>query len=96
MTRKQILQEITNNFRQYGYFRDFVIENGSITEYDELGGEGDGAPISIILQVTSKDVGDFLVRIDGFFNSWDSSEFHNDAYIVIKYEKMVVDYKKEE
>lgn len=54
----------------YGEVSDVDIKNGPrITLVDTGGGEGDGAPIWIILSV-----GDQLFRANGYYSSWDSSE----------------------
>ncbi len=93
MNKQEIVNKISKYIKENSYY-DIEIDGLEITEFDTLGGKGDGAEMSIIYKVKSKESKDFLVRIDGYYSSWDSSQFDDDAYEVVEYEKIVKDYKK--
>jgi hypothetical protein len=60
-------------------------------EIADIGGEGDGAATSKIFKVT-KGNKTTLFRIDGYYSSWDSTDYGN-AYEVEEYIKQVKDWK---
>lgn len=93
MDKKLVISELYEHMRNGRYYEEFEIEDYDVEIEAELGGEGDGAPRSYIFQI-SKDKEVALFRIDGYYSSWDSSQFDSKPYEVEEYIKEVKDWRK--
>jgi hypothetical protein len=93
MDKKLIVKELSNFMMDGGYYEEFELEGYDVQIEAEVGGEGDGAPLSYIFEISQgKEVA--LFRIDGYYSSWDSNQFDDKAYEVEEYIKEVKDWRK--
>lgn len=63
-----------------------------LKEIDSEGGEGQGDHAHIVYQVTQGDTVT-LVRDDGFYSSYEGTDWDNEWYVVVPVEKMVTFYE---
>ena len=101
MNKNEIIKAISYIVYNYGYFEpshlykdeDDIQVLDVVKKYDlkriaTEGGKGDGAEMSYIIQAEDGDI-KALFRIDGYYSSWDTNHFENDAYEVEEYVKQV-------
>lgn len=103
ISKKDIIKYILQTVKENGYYhfdkfdeesqQEFLKEtNSNITLHTTLGGEGDMAPMVVILKVIPKDKPYFFVRVDGYHSSWAEDQWE-EAYEAEEYEKIVKDWR---
>ena len=60
---------------------------GKVTVVDGSGGEGDGAPISVVFQV-----GERFFEMDGYYSSWGDSQMDGSLFEVVQKQVTVTQY----
>lgn len=61
----------------YGEVGELDTPLGKVTVVDTSGGQGDGAPIAVVVEVQGRHF-----QMDGYYSSWESSEMDGELYEV--------------
>lgn len=96
-TAKELYTEINDAYTENDFFLDAYYEEvaeletplGKVVVEDVQGGEGDGAPIHVIIKV-----GERYFQMDGYYSSWDSSEMDGELFEVQPKEVKVTQYER--
>lgn len=96
MNKKEVIAVIEENVQRHGpYDLEFDIPDFKIKEIETKGGEGKGEHHHIVFQVSSKKYDTFFVKADGYYSSYEGTEY-GDAHVyeVESYIKEVKDWRK--
>ena len=96
-TAKELYEEINDAYPENDFFLDAYYEEvaeletryGKVIVEQVDGGEGDGAPIHVIISV-----GERYFQMDGYYSSWDDSQMDGELFEVQPKEVKVTQYER--
>lgn len=96
-TAEELQKEINEAYNGSDFFLNAFYEEeaelntrlGKVVLEDISGGQGDGAPIEMIISVADR-----YFEINGVYNSWDDSHFDGDLYEVNPKQVTVTRYER--
>ena len=82
-----------DNYNSYDLqYRSYETENYEVqSEIAGEGGEGEGDSIWSVSRVLDKKTGEvFFIRFDGYYSSWEGSDFSNNDWLIVRPQEVKV------
>lgn len=85
-------EELITHQIKYNNVKSDVIDFELVDSY---GGEGEGETYYKVFKITNKQTNEeVFIKFDGFYDSWNGTEWEYDPFFVKPVEKTIIDYEK--